>query len=72
MVMWDSFVRNQDKIINKGDDVTVCLPGAKIEDITERVGQLMGNYHGEPLLCMWAQIMLRRNVRQPLLISTEN
>ena len=68
MVMWDSIVRN----LNKGGDVTACLPGAKIEDVTERVGQLMGNYHRETLLCTWAQIMLRRNVRQPLLISTEN
>ena len=23
--------------------MTVCLPGAKIEDVTERVGQVMGN-----------------------------
>ena len=43
MVMGDSIVRKLDKLINKGDDFTVYLPGAKIEDVTERVGQLMGN-----------------------------
>ena len=46
LVMGDSIVRKLDKIINRGDDVTVCLPGAKIEDVTERVGQVMGNGYG--------------------------
>ena len=27
----------------------------------------MGNGYGDPFLCMWAQIMLRRKVQQPLL-----
>ena len=34
VVMGGSIVRKLDKIINKGGDVTVCLPGAKIEDVT--------------------------------------
>ena len=46
VVMGDYIVRKLDKIINRGDDVTVCLPGAKIEDVTERVGQVMGNGYG--------------------------
>ena len=33
----DSIVRKTDRVLNKGDDVVVCLPGAKIEAITERV-----------------------------------
>ena len=33
----DSVVRKTDRFLNKGDDVVVCLPGAKIEAITERV-----------------------------------
>ena len=28
-------------VLNKGDDVLVCLPGAKIEAITERVENIM-------------------------------
>ena len=32
----DSIVRKTDRVLNKGDDVVVCLPGAKIEAITER------------------------------------
>ena len=33
----DSIVKKTDRVLNKGDDVIVCLPGAKIEAITERV-----------------------------------
>ena len=33
----NSIVRKTDRVLNKGDDVVVCLPGAKIEAITERV-----------------------------------
>ena len=30
--------------------MTVCLPGAKIEVVTERVGQVMGNGYGGSIL----------------------
>ena len=50
VVMGDSIVRKLDKIINRGSDVTVCLPGAKIEDVTERVGHVMGNGYGGSIL----------------------
>ena len=33
----DSIVRKTDRVLNKRDDVVVCLPGAKIEAITESV-----------------------------------
>ena len=33
----DSIVRKTDRVLNKGDDVVVCLPGTKIGAITERV-----------------------------------
>ncbi|KAI0214967.1 hypothetical protein LSAT2_032978 [Lamellibrachia satsuma] len=39
----DSIVRKTDRVLNKGDDVVVCLPGAKIEAITERVENIV-NY----------------------------
>ena len=42
--------RKLDKIINKGDDVTICLLRAYIEDVTETVGQVMGNGHGGSIL----------------------
>ena len=45
-----SIARSLDKIINKGVDVTVCLPGAKIEAVRERVGQVMGNGHGGSII----------------------
>ena len=39
----DSIVRKTDRVLNKGDDVVVCLPGAKIEAITERVESIVGS-----------------------------
>ena len=42
----DSIVRKTDKVLNKGDDVVVCLPGAKIEAITDRVENIVGSGKG--------------------------
>ena len=42
----DSIVRKTDRVLNKGDDVVVCLPGAKIEAITERVKNIIGSGKG--------------------------
>ena len=42
----DSIVRKTDRVLNKGDDVLVCLPGAKIEAITERVKNIVGSGKG--------------------------
>ena len=44
--MGDSIIRKVDKIVNRGDDITVCLPGAKVEDIAEKAGQVMGGGTG--------------------------
>ena len=44
--MGDSIVRKTDRILNKGDDVVVCLPGAKIEAIIERVENIVGSGKG--------------------------
>ena len=38
----DSIVRKTDSRLNKGEDVVVCLPGARIEHVTERVQKIMG------------------------------
>ena len=32
----DSIVRKTDTILSKGEDIVVCLPGARIEHATER------------------------------------
>ena len=37
----DSIVRKTDARLNKGEDVVVCLPGARIEHVTERVEKIM-------------------------------
>ena len=37
----DSIVRKTDRVLNKRDDVVVCLPGAKIEAIIERVENIV-------------------------------
>ena len=46
----DSIVRKTDKVLNKGDDVVVCLPRAKIEAITERVENIVGSGKGGRVL----------------------
>ena len=46
----DSIVRKTDRVLNKGDDVVVCLPGAKIEAITQRVKNVVGSGKGGSVL----------------------
>ena len=40
--MGDSIIKKVDKIVNRGDDITVCLSGTKIEDVAEKAGQVTG------------------------------
>ena len=42
----DSLVWKTDTRMSKGKDVVVCLPGATIEHVTERVEQIMGRANG--------------------------
>ena len=46
----DSIVRKTNRVLNKGDDMVVCLPGAKIEAITEKVENIMGSGKGGSVL----------------------
>ena len=46
----DSIVRKTDSRLSKGEDVVVCLPGARIEHVTERVEQIMGRGNGGSIL----------------------
>ena len=46
MFVGDSIVRTTDRALNKGDDVVVCLPEAKIEATTERVKTHCGTGQG--------------------------
>ncbi len=39
--MGDSIVRKSDTRLSKGEDIVVCLPGARIEHVTERVEEIM-------------------------------
>ena len=48
--MGDSIVRKTDRVLNKGDDVVVCLPGDKIEAITEKVENIVGSGKGGSVL----------------------
>ena len=38
----DSIIRKTDTRLSMGEDVVVCLPGARIEHVTERVEKIMG------------------------------
>ena len=46
----DPIVRKTDTILSRGEDVVVCLPGARIEHVTERVEQIMGRGYGGSIL----------------------
>ena len=48
--MRDSVIRKVDKIVNRGDDITVCVPRAKIEHVAEKAGQVMGGGTGGAVL----------------------
>ncbi|KAK2138566.1 hypothetical protein NP493_7504g00000 [Ridgeia piscesae] len=40
--MGNSILRKTDRTLSKGEDVVVCLPGARIEHVTERVENVLG------------------------------
>ncbi len=46
----DSIVRKTDSTLNKVEDIVVCLPGARIEHVTERVHRIMGRGNGGTIL----------------------
>ena len=48
--MGDSIVRKTDTRLSKEDDVVVCIPGARIEHVTERVEKIMGRGKGGTIL----------------------
>ena len=50
VVVGDSIVRKTDARLNKGEDVVVCLPGARIEHVTERIEKIMGRGKGGTIL----------------------
>ena len=43
-------VRTTDTRLSRGEDVVVCLPGARIEHVTERVEQITGRGYGWSIL----------------------
>ena len=47
--MSDSILRKTDKTLSKGENV-VCLPGARIEQVTERVENTLGHGQGGSIL----------------------
>ena len=46
----DAIVRKTDSALNKDEDIVVCLPGANIEHVTERVQRIMGRGNEGTLL----------------------
>ena len=48
--MGDSILRKTDRTLSMGEDVVVCLPGARIEHVTERVENVLGHGQGGSIL----------------------
>ena len=46
----DSIIRKTDSRLSKGDKVVVCLPGARVERVRERVENTMGRGNGGTIL----------------------
>ena len=46
----DCIIRKTDSRLSKGEDVVVCLPGARIEHVTERVEKIVGRGNGGTIL----------------------
>ena len=46
----DCIIWKTDSRLSKGEDVVVCLPGARIEHVTERVEKTMGRGNGGTIL----------------------
>ena len=46
----DSIMKKTDSRLSMGEDVVVCLPGARIEHVTERVEKIMGRGNGGTIL----------------------
>ena len=46
----DSIIGKTDSRLSKGEDVVVCLPGARIEHVTERVEKIMERGNGGAIL----------------------
>ena len=46
----DYIIRKTDSRMSKGEDVVVCLPGTRIEHVTERVAKIMGRGNGGTIL----------------------
>ena len=44
--MGDSILRKTDRTLSKGEHVVVCLPGARIEHVTERGENVLGHGQG--------------------------
>ena len=68
--MGDSIIRKVDKTVNRGDDITVCLPGAKIEDIAEKAGQVMGGGTGGAVLVQMGMNNVEKE-GMPAIVGTE-
>ena len=45
-----NIVRKTDTRLSKGEDIEVCLPGARIEHVTERVEKIMGRGKGGTIM----------------------
>ena len=48
--MGDSIIRKTESTLNKDEDIVVCVPGARIEHVTERVQLIMGRGNGGTVL----------------------
>ena len=56
VVVGDSILRKTDRTLSKGEDVVVCLPGARIEHVTERVENVLKHGQVGSILVQWTSL----------------
>ena len=67
--LW-GFNHKESKVVNRGEDITVCLPGIKIEDVLEKTGQIMSCGTGEDVLLHVGTNNAEKEERRSSLVST--
>ena len=48
--MGDSIIRKLDKVVNRGENIMVCLQGTQIDGVAEKAGQVIGGGTGSAVL----------------------
>ena len=64
--MGDSILRKTNKTLSKGEYVVVCIPGARIEYVPERVENTLGHGQGGSIISTYRDNVITAPKQAPL------